>query len=355
MFGQGGNPNVLRAPATPLPSGGDHTAGVHLSGRVAIEDGSVDPRGIAIEMVCSNLRRTVASTDSKGRFTFQYGAANDVSDASSSGQKSSNPLTAISSSEQATALRTIVSCDLHANLPGYQSDDVSLSDRRAMDHSDVGTLVLHRIFAIEGVAISSTSLNAPKNARSSYESGLKAMRSGRMDGAAKNFQKAIAEYPSYANAWLELGRAQLKLGSAPTARDAWKKAIALDAKLTGPYVELGLDAGMSHDWKTATQYLDQGIRLDPVDYPEAWFGDAVAHYYLGEFNAAEKSAREAVRLDPQGRNPRATYVLGMILAQKGDREGAAGELRRYLKSAPQAADAQLVKNQLAALENGPAK
>jgi tetratricopeptide (TPR) repeat protein len=105
----------------------------------------------------------------------------------------------------------------------------------------------------------------------------------------------------------------------------------------------------------ATQYLDQALRLDPVDYPEAWFGDAVAHYYLAEYQVAEKSAREAVRLDPHGRNPRAGYVLGMILAQKGDHEGAAAELRRYLKAAPQAADAQLVKTQLAVIENSAAK
>jgi tetratricopeptide (TPR) repeat protein len=146
-----------------------------------------------------------------------------------------------------------------------------------------------------------------------------------------------------------------KLGSAPTAREAWKKAIEFDPRLVAAYVELGLDAGLSHNWKLATQYLDQGVRLDPIDFPDAWFGDAVAHYYLGEYDAAEKSAREAVRLDPKGRNPRAGYVLGMVLAQKGDREGAAAELRRYLKAAPQAPDVETVKAQLATVENSTTK
>jgi tetratricopeptide (TPR) repeat protein len=303
-------------------------------------------------MVCSNLTRTVASTDSKGRFTFQWGGrANLVSDASDSGRRNNSPLLGVSSGDAVTELRTIVSCGLRANLPGYRSDDLDLTDRRALDHTDVGVIVLHRAFAVEGLAVSTTSLKAPKNARNAYEGGLKAMRSGRMDEAAKEFQRAIAAYPAYANAWLELGRAQHRLGSSQAARETWKRAIALDPKLTGPYLELGLDAGLSHDWKGATQYLDQGLRLDPVGYPDAWFGDAVAHYYLGEYDAAEKSAREAVRLDPHGRNPRAGYVLGMTLARNGDREGAAAELRRYLKAAPQAADAQLVKTQLAAIED----
>jgi len=343
-------------PTTPLPNGGDHSAGAVLSGRIAVEDSSIAPGGIAIEMVCSNFTRTVASTDSKGRFTFRYGGATTgISDASDSGQRSSSPLLSVPSGDAATALRTILSCDLRANLPGYQSDEVSLTDRRALDHSDVGVIVLHHVFAIEGVAVSRTSLSAPKQARNAYESGLKTMHSGRMDGAAKEFQRAVAAYPDFANAWLELGRARQRLGMAESAREAWKKAVELDPKLTGAYVELGLDAGLSHNWKVATQYLDQALRLDPLDYPEAWFGDAVAHYYLSEYEAAEKSAREAVRLDPKGRNPRAGYVLGMTLAQKGDREGAAAELRRYLKAAPQAADVPLVKTQLAAIENTTAK
>ncbi|HZL56991.1 MAG TPA: tetratricopeptide repeat protein, partial [Bryobacteraceae bacterium] len=347
--GANGNQTVIQGlpPPAPLPNGGDNSAGTYLSGRVAMEGGAVAPGGIAIDMVCSNFAQTVASTDSKGRFTFKWGGSADVvSDASGSGHRSSSPLLGISSGDAVTGLRTIVSCNLRANLPGYRSDEVSLSDRRVLDHTDVGVIVLHRAFQVDGMAVSSTSLKAPGKARRAYESGLKDMRAGSMDRALKEFEQAIAAYPGYANAWLELGRVRQRLGSAQTARDAWKKATELDPELTGAYVELGLDAGLSHDWKVATQYLDQGLRLDPVDYPEAWFGDAVAHYYLGEFDAAEKSARQAVRLDPRGRNPRAGYVLGMALAQKGDREGAAAELRRYLKAVPGAPDADLVKAHL---------
>jgi tetratricopeptide (TPR) repeat protein len=354
--GTNGTQSALRGlpPPAPLPNGGDHSAGTVLLGRVAIEGGAAAPPGIAIEMVCSNFTQKVASADSKGRFSFRWGGtANLVSDASGSGQRSSSPLLSVSSGDAATGLRTIVSCDLRANLPGYRSDQVSLTERRVLDHADVGVILLHRAFAVDGVAVSSTSLNAPKKAREAYQSGLKAMRSGRMEAALKDLQRAIAGYPEYASAWLELGRVRQRLGSTQTAREAWKKALELDPKLAGAFVELGLDAGLAHDWKMATAYLDQGLRRDPVNYPEAWFGDAVAHYYLGEFDSAEKSAREAVRLDPEDRNPRAGYVLGMALERKGDREGAATELRHYLRAAPQAPDAETVKAHLAAMENSP--
>ena len=45
----------------------------------------------------------------------------------------------------------------------------------------------------------------------------------------------------------------------------------------------------------------------------------------------------------------------MTLAHKGDREGAATELRHYLKALPQAPDAEMVKAHLAAMENNPIK
>ena len=261
--------NTVRGlpPPPPLPNGGDNSAGTRLSGRVAVDDGSVAPRGIAIEIACTNLTRTVASTDSKGRFTFQYGGAANVSDASDSGQRSSSPLLAISSGDGVTALRTVLSCDLRANLAGYRSDEVSLSDRHALDHSDVGVIVLHRLFTVEGVAVSRTSLNAPKEARTAYESGLKAMRSGRMDGAAKEFEQAIAAYPAYANAWLDLGRARQQRLGTQTAREAWKEAIELDPKLMRAYVELGLDAGLSHDWKAGHAISRSGAPAGPGVLP----------------------------------------------------------------------------------------
>jgi hypothetical protein len=137
---------------------------------------AVVPRGISIELVCSNITRAVASTDTRGEFTFQWGRdADAVSDASASGQRSSNPLLTTSSGDAVTALRTIISCNLRANLPGYRSDEVSLTDRRALDHTDLGTIVLHHLFTVEGVAVSSTSLKAPKQARSAYENGLKSL------------------------------------------------------------------------------------------------------------------------------------------------------------------------------------
>jgi tetratricopeptide (TPR) repeat protein len=116
-------------------------------------------------------------------------------------------------------------------------------------------------------------------------------------------------------------------------------------------VELGIAAGRDKNWAGTAGYLDRALKLEPVSFPQAWYVDAMAHYYLQEYDAAERSAREAVRLDQQRKNPRAGYVLGMVLAQKRDYPAAAAELRNFLQFAPNAPDVAQVKAQLDEIES----
>ena len=123
-----------------------------------------------------------------------------------------------------------------------------------------------------------------------------------------------------------------------------------DPKLVSPYLELGLLAAKDANWQESGKYLDRAVDLDPVDFPQAWYADAVAHYNLKNYDAAEKSARAAVKLDPRHANPRSEYLLGLVLAERKDYTGAAAELTAYLKLAPNAPDLAQVKDQLGQLE-----
>lgn len=97
-------------------------------------------------------------------------------------------------------------------------------------------------------------------------------------------------------------------------------------------------------------FLDQAVKLDPVDYPQAWYADAVANYNLKRYDAGERSPREAIRLDPKHANPRSDYLLGLVLAEKNDYAGAAAELATFMKLAPDAPDFAVVKSQLSEIE-----
>ena len=76
----------------------------------------------------------------------------------------------------------------------------------------------------------------------------------------------------------------------------------------------------------------------------------MANLRLGKLDVAEKSAREAIRLDSVHHNPRTSYVLGLILAQKQDFKQSAALLKAYLNAMPNAPDAETVRVQLSEIE-----
>src|SRR5262249_60191620 len=103
-------------------------------------------------------------------------------------------------------------------------------------------------------------------------------------------------------------------------------------------------------WKEAANVTDQIIKLDSFDYPQAYLFNAVAKYNLQDVEGAEKSARQAEKLDTRHIFPKSVHLLGVILAQRQDYTGAAQKFREYLKLAPNASDAATVRTQLDQIE-----
>jgi tetratricopeptide (TPR) repeat protein len=320
-----------------------------------VDDGSPAPQNIAIQRICVNNPKTVAWTDGKGRFSFQWGNTNStiIPDASESGPSMGR----IGANQQGLGSRTgarigdpLEGCELRASAVGFRSDSISLSGHRALDNPDLGMIVLHRLANVEGTSVSATALNAPKDAMKAYEKGTQSLHRGKLDDAAKEFGKAVAIYPKYANAWLDLGRIQLQQQMTDPARESFKKAIEGDAMLVDAWMELGLMAARSSNWPDTAQYLDRALKLDPVDFPQLWFPDAVAGYNLKNFEVAERSAREALKADPEHRNPKIDQLLANVLLQKGAYAEASEELHVYMTLAPNAPDLDQVKAQLAQID-----
>jgi tetratricopeptide (TPR) repeat protein len=364
--------SLSRTPSTMTSPGGAPPiqTPIFLSGKVMMADGAPLPPGISIQRVCQGLPRTVAYTDSKGNFSFQWGdyagitpdasepgsmgsmtgGGGGLSGMSGGGSQMSNRSSSGMGPQGGMMGGSIGACELRASLAGYTSDTVNLFMHRAMDNPDVGRIILHRNTAVEGVAVSATSLNAPKDARKAYEHGLALLHKGKQADAGKDFEKAVGIYPTYADAWVELGRLRVADQQAEPAREAFKKAMSADSKLVGPYLELGLMSAREQNWQDSAQFLDKALQLDPVDFPQAWYVDAVANFNLKKLEPAEKSARQAVKMDPQHRNPRADYLLGLVLMEKRDYAGAAAELKNYLAMAPAADNHEEVRKQLEQLE-----
>ena len=310
----------------------------------------------------------MGTTDSKGNFSFDMNHADtSFQDASTPGGfgTPSDPLsTRASLDDPMYATRgnspsmggfgsnssVLMGCELRAELSGYRSSAVQLANRRSMDDPDVGTLFLHRMSKDEGSMVSMTALNAPKDAKKSFEKGLEALKKKKADDAQKNFEKAVNVYPKYADAWYQIGMLQVNAKNIEGARTSFAQAITADPKLVTPYVELAMLDARESKWKETADHTSKAIRLDPVDFPVAFYFDAIANYNLQNFEAAEKSARQLQRLDTQHRYPMADRILASVLAERKEYPAAAEQMRLYLKDAGSAKDADEVRGQLQQLE-----
>jgi uncharacterized protein HemY len=88
------------------------------------------------------------------------------------------------------------------------------------------------------------------------------------------------------------------------------------------------------------------LALNPVSFPNVWFANSLANYFLQNFAAAEKSARHGLLLDTEHRVPKLEYLLGMLLFQKPDYQGAAEHLRAFLALTTEPAEVAEVQKRL---------
>jgi tetratricopeptide (TPR) repeat protein len=353
------NPNNFPGSQTQQQPGDFSQTPMFLTGKVVLEDGTPPPDPVAIQLLCGTTPRTIAYTDHKGNFSVDLHARNStvIPDASESARDFSTGRSSGSGSgsfNQSGGLcpnnPSLIGASIQANLPGYQSEALNLGARHALDNPDVGTMFLRRRANVEGLSISATSALAPKDAQKALERARADATKQKWADAEKELQKAVAIYPRYAAAWLELGNVQGEQNKLDGARNSYAQALVADPKFVNPYIQLASIAANEKKWPEVQDDTKRLLQLNPIDFPQAWFLNAIANYNLGNKDEAEKSAREGIAHDPAHRFPRALYLLGVLLSQKQDFTASAANLRDYLKYAPNTPDAEQIRKQLADVE-----
>jgi tetratricopeptide (TPR) repeat protein len=325
-----------------------------ISGQVVMEDGTPPPRQVTIERTCGGATRPETYTDAKGRFSFQLGGNQTLTTSASVGSEQPGGVfdraSKVPTEQIAVSERDIMSCDIRASLTGYVSDVIPLVGRKLTDKPNIGTIILHPAAKAEGSTISVTSAGAPQDAKRAYESAQAKVKDKKFADARKDLERAVKTYPQYAVAWNDLGTVCLQLEDQNGAREAYAKAVEADPKFVLPLVQLVDIAARQRQYQEVVSLTERASKLDAVNFPSIHYLSAVASYSLQDFGAAEKSAREAIRVDKQHRYPKAHHLLGALLALKGSYTEAAGQLKMYLDLAPGAPDAEAVKRQLAEVE-----
>jgi tetratricopeptide (TPR) repeat protein len=332
---------------------------IFLSGKVMFDDGTPPNINVRIERVCSGNPRLEAHSDSKGRFSFQLGQGSsfdmDASD-TGSGRGFGAPNSGLSNGRMnnPNSSTALWSCELRAAYPGYRSDVVQLATRRSLDDPDVGTLILHRLANVQGSTISLTTALAPKAAVKQFEKGEQAAQKDKLEEAEKHLLQATELYPKFAAAWFALGRVQQRQNKPGDARKDYLAAVDADAKYVSPYDQLALLAAQEGKWEDAASYSKQAISLNPVEFPTAFWYNAIANYNLKKPAEALKSAQALVKMDTQHRFPEAENLLAQLSMDSRNYSEAAVHLRAYLALAPNAKNADVLKRQLSQIDEASA-
>jgi len=336
-----------------------------LRGRVATHDGAPLPNDVLIERVCNNRVRQTVYASLHGDFSMQLGSRNDSFPEAS---VDATPSYGVGSKDSVMGIprRELTNCELRASASGFHSRVVSLVARDTFGGNvDVGVIVVQRATKIEGATLSAIPYKAPKDARKAYEKGLQAERNGKLADAHKYFATAVELYPSFANAWFQLGTVLQRENQKDAAHKAYTQATTLDSRFLPPYLSLASMAYEAENWTevlnltghildldplnqaAATTYI---LDLDPLTYAGAYFYNAVANYQLNKIEDAEKSGLKAEHLDLRTHFPQLHLLLAEIFARKNNYPRAIGEIQTYLELAPHAKAAAQAREQLAKLE-----
>jgi tetratricopeptide (TPR) repeat protein len=304
---------------------------------------------VRIERVCGGAIHLQNHPDTKGNFYFQMNNGNEVdTDAATSSNSVSGAgvpdhrtMTSISGTSPDQ-----MGCEIRAAYPGYRSDVYTLRMRLAGEEVNVGTLILHRLGGITGTTMSITTALAPKRAQKDYERGMELVSKGKFLDAERSLQEAATLYPNYALAWFAIGQLQQRDGKLTDAKRSYQTAVRADTRYVSPYVALAQMAGQQKNWDEVLGYTKQTLSLNSVEFPSAYWYDAVANFQLSKWDDAQRSLTELLKLDSTHRFPDAEGLMGRILLEKGDLSGAADHMRIYLQLNPHASDAAAVQRAL---------
>jgi len=334
-----------RTASTPDTSNPEESLGrMFLSGSVGVDDGTLLPGPAEIHTICKGQTHTETFTDGRGNFSFEFrdqlstvSGADVNADASVDAKRS-----------QIDNRRDLRECELQATLSGFSSDVIQLgSTLSGFGSSNVGRVVLHRLSPVEGLTVSATSALAPPAAKKAFEKGSEQEKKQKLEAAQQFFEKAVQIFPQYAEAWFELGRVQSWRNDNATARESFTKSLTADPNYSNPYRALAELAMLQKSWQEVAEITTRLLARYPNLFADAWFRNALANYNLKDFAAAERSARQGLRLDVAHQIPKMEYLLGLILVQQQNYREAEAHMQQYLQLASKPADVDDAHRQLA--------
>jgi len=118
---------------------------------------------------------------------------------------------------------------------------------------------------IDAGVLSALDLKAPENAINEFNDATTFLKEQNFKDAIRSLQKAIALYPNFVAAHINLGKAYLNQDDAKSAKNEFETAAKLDSMFAGSFLNLGRLALSESDYKNAQSNLEVAAFLRPRD------------------------------------------------------------------------------------------
>jgi tetratricopeptide (TPR) repeat protein len=186
----------------------------------------------------------------------------------------------------------------------------------------------------------------PKEAKKNYDNGLKRAQENKPEEAVALFQAAVKIFPEYLAAINKLGEQLAVLKKAAEAQAAFENAISINPKYALPHINLGILFVELGRYDEAVVALESGVSADdsfPMSHLK--LGEALMSKRTPDYDRAEKELTRALELGKREFAYVRLYLFNLNLRrQRLDK--AAEQLEAYLKEAPDAPDAEQVRQRL---------
>ena len=180
-------------------------------------------------------------------------------------------------------------------------------------------------------------LTAPNSAKLNYHFGLENAKQGRDTKnanekqkvnsiAKKHFEKAIAVYPKYSDAYSQLGLLSYRTGDNQSALNHYKKALEINPKKSLVYSNMGIIYFNAGKLNEAEAVYKKALELDPR-FADAYQNLGAVYARQKKFDLAIANFEKGLSFDPNNKN--LNFYMGSALKDAG----RAGESGPYLRKA----------------------
>jgi tetratricopeptide (TPR) repeat protein len=192
--------------------------------------------------------------------------------------------------------------------------------------------------------------NVPEAAQQEFKLGSKEMDKKHWEEAKDHFQKAIAAFPKYAEAFNNLGQVEIQLKDGKAAVEAFRSATQIDPTVQQGNLYLGQFYYENLQYKEAEPYLLRAAADQPKS-PQLLTALANVQLQNGETDLALANARKVPSLPNHKQFAISHLIVAQALTGKGQDGEIAKEYEEYLKEAPDSPLAPRVKDTLAKLKS----